>query len=96
MHWSPPSPLAFWYLVLYRPKALRLLEPKLINYAQKAKSQANVHVQIVSFVWGFKNWQTVAEDPSLKIFIYDFLDTQKRMQNKTNNKADDGFLPAFC
>jgi hypothetical protein len=83
------------FITFIRPKALRLLEPKLVAYVRKAKEKANIDVQIATLVYSFNNWTPVAENDSLKISIFDFRNDSLRIKNKNTNKDTDGYLPAF-
>lgn len=80
--------------IINRPKALRLLEPKLVAYVRRAKEMANIDVQIATLVYSFNNWTPIAENDNLKISVYNFQDDSLRLKEK-RNKDTDGYLPAF-
>jgi len=77
------------------PKALRLLEPKLLAYALRAEEHG-VEVKVLTVVFSFNDWIPLKVDNKLNVHMYS-LQQQLHADNKNtkHHKATDGYLPAF-
>jgi len=76
------------------PKALRLLEPKLLAYAQRAAAHA-VNVRVLTVVFSFNNWIPLKVSSMLNVHMYDLLQQLHQDNRNKHHKAIDGYHPAF-